>query len=221
MSRIVLAGAACRLALANPAALGTTPAEGRCHAIALDGEVGAGQTFDREIGGSLTLKFEPQNFGDEKSVLSGWRVALLPAPQKGSPDGAKDFIHPVNLPLRFNPSQDIGTSYGISAAHKLQHTIAYAFVRNMQDYRRIEAAMNDALWPHSAHDPQNADDKYRSTLESLALGELRFVPLHVVTDHSGQGIQHLRFRVEIAAPNSFKFSRAFSDHPQACPSQRQ
>ena len=221
MSRIVLAGAAFMLALANLASSNATSPEGRCHAIAFEGEIVAGQSFAREIGDALTLKFEPQNFGDEKSVLSGWRVALLPALQKGSPDETKDLIYPVNPPLRFNPSQDIGTSYGITAARKLQHAVTYAFVLDMQDYRKIEAAMNDALWPYAARDPQNANATYLTTLESLALGELRFVPLHVVTDHGGQGIQRLRFRVEIAVPNSFKFSRAFSDHPSACPSQRQ
>ena len=221
MLKFALVCVACLLVLANPASSGETPTEKPCHAIAFEGEIVAGQSLEREIGGGLVLKFEPQNFGDEKTVLSGWRVALSPASQKGSTDGTKDFIHPVNPPLRLNPSQDIGTSYGTSAARKLQRAITYAFVLNMQDYRRIEAATNDALWPYAAHDPQHADERYLSALAALALGELRFVPLNAITNHAGQGIQRLHFRVEFVAPISFKYSRLFSDRPSACPSQRQ
>ena len=189
----------------------------RCHAIGFEGDITAGQSFAREVGGGLMLKFMPQNFGDAKTVLSGWHVELAPTAQTGPSDGAKDFIYPVNPPLRFNPWQDIGTSYGIAAEKKLQHTIAYAFILDARDYRRIEAAMNDALWPYSAHDPKNADERYFATLSSLELGDLRLVPLQVIADKDGQAITRLRFRVEVVSPNRFKFSPSFADHASACP----
>src|SRR5258708_37235402 len=145
MPMIAFFCAACLLALLNSASSNPAPIDVRCHAIGFEGEIVAGQTFERKIGTGLNLRFVPQNFGDAKTVLAGWHVELAPVPQEGSTDGLKDFIYPVNPPLRFNPWQEIDTSYGIAAVKKLQHAIAYAFILNAQDYRRIEAALNDAL----------------------------------------------------------------------------
>jgi hypothetical protein len=38
-----------------------------------------------------------------------------------------DRIYPVNLPLRFNPWQDIGSTYGLTAEQKLERRILYHF----------------------------------------------------------------------------------------------
>ena len=105
-----------------------------CRQIVLRGAVRAGDTFSRTLGGGLELRLTPTRFSDPATPapLDGWRIEVVPVRLTGAPSGLEDRIYPVNLPLRFNPNQDIGTSYGISAKQKLQDPIDYAFVPDEQ-----------------------------------------------------------------------------------------
>jgi hypothetical protein len=221
MLKSALVCAACLLAVANPALSSATPTEMLCRAIAFEGDISAGQSFARDIGEGLALELMPQNFGDAAAALTGWRIQILGNSGKEPPADRDDYIYLVNLPLRFNPSQDIGTSYGMTAQEKLRHVITYAFVLNKRDYEKMAYILDDALWPYAARDPKTAGDRYLSTLETLELGELRFVAVQLVTADRGQSIRKLHFRVDLTAPRSFKFSPMLAPHPSACPLRRQ
>jgi hypothetical protein len=126
----------------------------------------------------------------------------------------EDRIYPVNLPLRFNPWQDIGSSYGIRAEEKLQRPILYAFVPDDESFRRIRDLATDALWPYSARDPAHATEAYLTVLNTLALGTIRFTPTQYRTTESGRSIVEMAFLVQIIAPEQFAFA---ADNPQAAP----
>jgi hypothetical protein len=108
-----------------------------CHEISLDGSLRAGEQFSREIGGGLELRLVPVQLSDPSTTtpLDGWRVQLVPTEPAGSVREEEDRIYPVNLPLRFNPWQEIGSSYGIGAEEKLQRPILYAFVPDEGSFR--------------------------------------------------------------------------------------
>src|ERR1700719_1503396 len=97
-------------------------------------------------------------------------------------------IYLVNLPLRFNPWQDIGSSYGMTAEQKLQRPILYASVLDDDGFRRIGSLATDALWPYSAQDPADATEAFRAspvTMDSwTALRPSSTVPSIGTASHS-------------------------------------
>jgi hypothetical protein len=189
-----------------------------CHEISLDGSLRAGEQFSREIGSGLELRLVPVQFSDPSTPtpLDGWRVQVVPTEPAGSAREEEDRIYPVNLPLRFNPWREIGSSYGIRAEEKLQRPILYAFVPDEGSFRRIRDLASDALWPYSARDPVHATEAYLSVLNTLALGTIRFTPTQYRTAESGKTIVEITFSVEIIAPEQFAFAAA---NPRAvsCP----
>ena len=219
MRKFVLLGAAGLLVLTSAASSRPAPSESRCHTITFEGEILAGQPFKRDIGGGLTLELMPQKLG-ATGALSGWRIQIMGNSGKMPPANRDDYIYLVNLPLRFNPTQDIGTSYGISVEEKLRYVLTYAFVLNKTDYKKMVYILDDALWPYAARNPERADERYLSTLGTLELGELRFAALRHLAADRGQSIRELHFRADVTTPRSFKFSPMFAARPSACPSHR-
>jgi hypothetical protein len=187
-----------------------------CHEISLDGSVRAGERFTREIGSGLQFRLLPVQFSDPSTAtpLDGWRLQLVPTEPAGSVREEEDRINPVNLPLRFNPSQDIGSSYGITAEEKLQSPSLYAFVPDGESFRRIRDLATNALWPYSARDPAHTTEAYLTVLNTLALGEIRFTPTQYRTKENGQSIVEMAFRLQIIAPEPFPFA---AENPQAVP----
>ena len=118
-----------------------------CHEISLQGLLRAGEQFRTKIGGGLELRLLPMWFSDPSTTtpLDGWRIDLVPVKPAGSMQEGEDRIFPVNLPLRFNPWQDIGSTYGMTAEQKLQRPILYAFVPDDESFRRIGSLATDAL----------------------------------------------------------------------------
>ena len=189
-----------------------------CALISLNGDLQAGQAFAQEIGGGLELRLIPTRFSDpavdDATPLEGWVMRLLPA---GEIDSGQDRIFPVNPPLRFNPAQDIGTSYGVTAEEKLRQPIVYAFVPGEADYQRITPLVQGALWPSAAPDPPHAEETYLTELARTELGAIRFVSTRSVTAESGRSLQEVAFRAEITAPQSFRFSSRFQAVKTECP----
>ena len=158
-----------------------------CRQIVLRGAVRAGDTFSRTLGGGLELRLTPTRFSDPATPapLDGWRIEVGPVRLTRALSGLEDRIYPVNLPLRFNPNQDIGTSYGISAKQKLQDPIDYAFVPDEQGFRAVRDRATDALWPYASRDPSRASEDYFEALDALSLGSIRFVPIHYELENGG------------------------------------
>jgi len=131
-----------------------------CHEISLQGLLGAGEQFSSKIGGGLELRLLPIRFSDPSTgtPLDGWRIQLVPTEVAGSVQEGEDRIYPANLPLRFNPWQEIGSTYGMTAEQKLERPILYSFVPDDDGFRRIRDLATDALWPYSARDPAHATE---------------------------------------------------------------
>jgi len=188
-----------------------------CHGIFLEGDLRAGSTYAQEIGAGLVLRLIPQAFAKpadgDAGGPDGWRITLEPA------TAATDFIYPVNLPLRFNPWQDIGTSYGMTARDKLRSAsaISYRFVVSETDYSRISALLDGALWPYSAPDPEHAEANYLTAVEALDTGLIRFRPRHYELSANGERIRQLAFTAEITAPLDFAFLPSLKATPVPCP----
>jgi len=94
-----------------------------CHSIVLTGELQAGDLFEKVIGGDLVIRLEPEILGPHGD-LHGWQISLAPSHE---PD--RDYIYPVNPPLRFNGLQTLGPGYGddtktAMAISPLQHEAA-------------------------------------------------------------------------------------------------
>ena len=87
----------------------------------------AGQSYERSIGGSLTLKVRADDSGKPPN---GWYYSLV------DPDG-HDYIAPVNTPLRFNPLQTPGPGYSLTAQESLNWDREVRFMLNEADCERI------------------------------------------------------------------------------------
>lgn len=119
-----------------------------CSGVSLTVKLDAGKSYAQKVGG-LNFKISPDS---GKGSCNGWAFTLEDA------DG-NDFIYPVNMPLRFNPSQFLGCSYGLSAKEGLEMKRNMRFILNKRDYLRLDPLMRDALWPYSSPDPEHAAEK--------------------------------------------------------------
>ena len=192
--------------------------EAMCQEILLHGSLRAGEHFSTKIGNGLELRLVPMRFSDPSAAtpLDGWRIQLVPTEAAGSVQEGGDRISPVNLPLRFNPWQDIGSSYGMTAEQKLERPILYSFVPDDESFRRIRDLATDALWPYSARDPAHATEAYLTVLNTLALGTIRFTATHYRTADGGKSIVEMAFIAQIIAPEDFAFA-ADSSRTVPCP----
>ena len=207
---------AAALILAGTTTSFTADREVVCHEISLRDTLRAGETFARQIGAGLELRLIPTQFSDLSTVtpFDGWRIELVPSEQAGSMQEVEDRIYPVNPPLRFNPWQDIGSSYGTTAEQKLQAPILYAFVPDDESFQRIRELATDALWPYAARDPAHATEAYLTALDTLALGTIRFIATQYRTAEGGRSITEIAFLAQIIAPEPFAFVQA---DPQSVP----
>jgi hypothetical protein len=189
-----------------------------CHEISVEGSLRAGERFSSKIGNGLELRLLPMRFSDPSTTtpLDGWRIELVPVKPAGSMQEGEDRIFPVNLPLRFNPWQDIGSSYGMTAEQKLQGPIVYAFDPDDESFRRIRDLATDALWPYSARDPAHATEAYLELLNTLPLGTIRFTATHYRTAEGGKSIVEMDFLAQIIALENFAFA-ADNPRPVPCP----
>ena len=190
--------------------------ESICHKIALQGLLRAGEQFSSKIGGGLELRLLPIRFSDPSTgtPLDGWRIQLVPTEVAGSVQEGEDRIYPANLPLRFNPWQEIGSTYGMTAEQKLERPILYSFVPDDEGFRRIRDLATDALWPYSARDPAHATEAYFAVLNTLALGTIRLTATHYRTAEGGKSIVEMAFIAQIIAPEDFAFA---ADSPRTVP----
>jgi len=182
-----------------------------CHSITLTGELQAGDHFEKVIGGELVFGLEPERLGRD-GELHGWRISLAPLHE---PD--RDYIYPVNPPLRFNGLQILGPSYGDDTKTSLAHPHEMRFLLDRADYDRISPLLTNALWPYSAAHPDKADDEYIGALKILAVGQLKVTVLAYDADPVNGSIRRINFQAEFTTPENFKLDQALKPKPAACP----
>lgn len=156
--------------------------------------------------GELTFKIRAIN---DKELCNGWYFSLVDA--KGD-----DFIYPVNMPLRFNPSQFLACSYGLTVRQGLEMKRGLRFILTEQDYHRLEPLMTDALWPGDSPDPDHAAERYLKALSTVRTGLIRLNTLRFKISPDGL-IRSATFRVELIAPTSFHFDPAVKPYSTVCP----
>lgn len=177
---------------------------GRCNGISFVAKLKAGSNFEQKVDG---LKFEIRpNKG--MRPCGGWYFT--------SDDAAgHDFINLVNLPWRFNPSQFLGCSYGLTAEQGLEMKRSMRFLLTEQDYVRLYALARNTLWSGDSSDPEQAEKKYIRVLSKVRTGVILIETQHFKISKSGV-VRSAEFKVELIAPASFVFSRALNPHPTAC-----
>jgi hypothetical protein len=179
-----------------------------CHSITLTGEQQSGDRFEKVIGGELVFRLEPERLGRD-GELHGWRISLAPLHE---PD--RDYIYPVNPPLRFNGLQILGPSYGDDTKTSLAHPHEMRFMLDRADYDRISPLLTNALWPYSAPHP---DDEYVGALETLVMGQLKFTVRAYDADPVNGSIRRIDFQAEFTTPENFGLDQALKPKPAVCP----
>jgi hypothetical protein len=177
----------------------------QCKAVSSTVKLDAGKNFAQEVGG---LKFRIRATHD-KALCNGWRFSLEDA-------AGNDFIYPVNLPLRFNPSQFLACSYGLTARQGLEMKREMRFILSEKDYLRLDPLMRDALWPAGSPDSKHDGDKYLEAVGALHTGLVRLNTLHFELSPNGL-IRSATFRVEIIVPDSFYLDSLPKSYPTVCP----
>lgn len=174
-----------------------------CQMVSFKVVVNAKNDYEREMGGGLLLRLTEEG--------SGWFVDIVPAEEV-----TKDYIYPVNLPLRFNPNQTLGPGYGESVQSSLSHVHEMNFLLDRPDYERISALMDNVLWPHKTADPDQALDVYNNAVSSARKGSLRIAVASYKADSNG-ALAHIKLRVQITTPPEFPFAPGLNPWPAPCP----
>jgi hypothetical protein len=183
-----------------------------CNSVSISSELVAGQTFERAIGGDLVFQIRPEKLGPN-AEFDGWTVALH---SKSSPED--DYIYPVNLPIRFNGLQTLGTAYGEDAKASLGHARRMRLLLQRKDYERIQPLLNAALWPYSAPHPDTAGAEYLDGLKKLSTGTAELTVLSYDLQPGSDSLRRMSFRVTFTASASFKFDAELHPKPSACTS---
>lgn len=177
----------------------------KCSAVTFTVSLDAGKSFTQRVG-DLLFKIHATH---GKALCRGWIFSL--------DDGkGNDFIYPVNMPLRFNPSEYLACSYGLTARQGLEMKRGLRFILTEQEYQRLHPLMVAALWPGDSPDPEHAAERYLKALATVRTGLLRLSTLHFKLSPDGL-IRSATFRVELIAPSSFHFNPAQNPHPAGCP----
>ncbi len=176
-----------------------------CSAVSFTAKLDAGKSFAQKVG-DLEFKIRANH---DKALCGGWTFTLEDA-------GGHDFIYPVNFPLRFNPSQLLGCSYGLTVRQGLEMKRSLRFILTERDYLQLDPLMKDALWPADSPDPKHAGEKYLQAIRTIQTGLLRLDTLRSNVSTDGL-IQSATFHVDLIAPGSFHFEPGLKPYSAPCP----
>jgi len=176
-----------------------------CNAVSFTARLNAGESFAQKVD---DLEFEIQPTHD-KGFCDGWTFSL------DDPHG-QDFIYPVNMPLRFNPSQFLGCSHGLTARQGLEMKRSLRFILTDGDYLRLHPLMRNALWPGDSPDPEHAAERYLKAIAAVRTGLVRLKTLHFEVSSDGL-VRSAVFRVDLITPASFQFNPALKPYSMTCP----
>jgi hypothetical protein len=174
-----------------------------CRSVFFKVALNAHDDFERELGGGLLFRVKS---GKEP----GWFVDVVPAEEN-----KKDYVYPVNLPLRQNPNQTLGPGYGESADSSLGHPHVMNFLLNRSDYDHVSALIGNVLRSYQTPDPDKAVSDYTNAVDSARKGSLRVNVSSYKTDKAGT-LTRIKLRVEITTPLDFQFAPGFYPLPSSC-----
>ena len=183
-----------------------------CQSVQLTAKLQAGEKFARNIGNGLAFQLEPTRLGP-KGDIDGWEISIVDADPAHT-----DYIYPVNPPLRFNGLQILGASYDDDTKTSLSHAHEMWFLLNKADHDRISPALEHALWPYSAPNPDSTIEEYSAVLNGLTLGRLKVKPVSYDIDAETGAIRRIDLRIELIAPMAFAFNSELKPKSASCPS---
>jgi hypothetical protein len=175
-----------------------------CQIVSFKVALNAHDNYERELGGGLLFRVR-----SEKEP--GWFVDIVPAEEN-----TKDYIYPVNLPLRFNPNQTLGPGYGETVQSSLSHAHEMDFLLDRSDYERISVLVGNVLWSYQAPDPDKALDNYTNAVDNARKGSLNVVISSYKTDPKTGGLARIKLRVGITTPAGFQFAPGLTPWPSSC-----
>jgi hypothetical protein len=176
-----------------------------CQIVSFKVVLNANENYERELGGGLLFRVK-----SEKEPA--WFVDIVPAEEN-----TKDYIYPVNLPLRFNPNQTLGSGYGETIQSSLSHPHEMNFLLDRSDYDRISALLPNVLWSYQTAGPDQALADYTRAVEHARKGSLKIAISSYKTDPSTGALTHIKLRVGITTPAEFQFAPGLNPWPAPCP----
>ncbi|MFY9949430.1 MAG: hypothetical protein WA261_07480 [Candidatus Sulfotelmatobacter sp.] len=175
-----------------------------CQLVSFKVTLNANENFERELGGGLLFRLT-----SEKD--SGWFVDIVPAEEN-----TKDYIYPVNLPLRFNGNQTLGPGYGETVKSSLSHPHEMNFLLDRSDYDRISGLVGNVLWSYQTSDPDKALADYNNAVEQARKGSLKLIISSYKTDPKSGALARIKLRVAITTPGDFQFAPGLNPWPAPC-----
>lgn len=175
-----------------------------CHSVSFKVHLNAGDSFQRELGGGLLFRITT-----EKGP--GWFLDIVPAEEN-----TKDYIYPVNLPLRFNANQTLGPGYGESVKSSLAHPHEMRFLLNRSSYDRVFGLIGNVLWSYQTSDPDKAVSDYTNAVDDASKGWLRVTVSSYKTDSKTAALTRIKLRVEVSTPLDFEFAPHLNPFPGPC-----
>jgi hypothetical protein len=200
--RRVLAGLVLVCGIAAARAQAQSPPA--CQYISFKVVLNAGDNFERELGGGLLFRVR-----SEKE--QGWFLDIVPAEAN-----TKDYIYPVNLPLRFNANQTLGPGYGETVKSSLAHPHEMKFLLSRVDYDRVFGLIGNVLWSYQTPDPDRALSDFTEAVDEAHKGSLAVNVSSYKTDPKTGALTHIKLRVQITTPNSFQLAPHLNPFPWPC-----
>jgi hypothetical protein len=170
-----------------------------CQIVSFKVALNANDNYQRELGGGLLFRVR-----SEKE--SGWLVDIVPAEEN-----TKDYIYPVNLPLRFNPNQTLGPGYGETIQSSLSHGHEMNFLLDRSDYDRISPQV-----PNVLSDPDKALADYTNAVDNARKGSLNIAISSYKTDPKTGALARIKLHVGITTPADFQFAPGLNPWPSPC-----
>ncbi|MGA7401429.1 MAG: hypothetical protein WBW38_15495 [Candidatus Sulfotelmatobacter sp.] len=174
-----------------------------CQFVSFKVHLNAGDNFERELGGGLLFRVRSQKD-------PGWFLDIVPAEEN-----TKDYIYPVNLPLRFNGNQTFGPGFGETVKSSLAHPHEMYFLLNRRDYDRVFSLIGNVLRSYQTSDPDKALADYTNAIDDANKGWLRVTISSYKTDSKG-ALTRIKLRVEFTTPPDFQFAPHLNPFPWPC-----
>ncbi len=165
-----------------------------CQFVSFKVHLNAVDNFERELGGGLLFRMT-----SEKEP--GWFLDIVPAEAN-----TKDYIYPVNLPLRLNANQTLGPGYGETVKSSLGHPHEMYFLLNRPDYDRVFGLIGNVLWSYQTSDPDKALADYTNAVDEAKKGWLRVAVSSYKTGPKTGALSRIKVRVDVTTPQDFEFA---------------
>jgi hypothetical protein len=145
-----------------------------CRRTAIEGEVSAGQSFEKDLGGGLKLMLE--------SLASGWILRVLPA---SGPRGAHDYAELATPPYQSVSPLLISTDFSFRAQDALAwNPRRFHFATSAAEFSRLRATYDE--YSRSATPSAKAQSNLAELTALTSEGELQILDARLVPGTANQ-----------------------------------